>query len=48
MFYEGMEFGPYDKAEHTAHEAFELYEDGHLAQGIYIEPFHASASAETS
>jgi len=34
MIFEDMEFGSYDKAEHKAHKAFELYEDGKMSQAL--------------
>jgi tetratricopeptide (TPR) repeat protein len=34
MVFEDMEFGSYDKAEHTALKAFELYEDGKMVQAL--------------
>ncbi len=34
MFYEGMEFGSYDKAENTANKAFELYEEGEMSLAL--------------
>ncbi len=34
MFYEGMEFGNYDRAERKADKAHELYEDGQMTQAL--------------
>jgi tetratricopeptide (TPR) repeat protein len=34
MLFEGVEFGPYDKAEHKANKAFELYEDGKMSLAL--------------
>ena len=34
MLFDDIEFGPYDKAEHNARRAYELYEDGKLAQAL--------------
>jgi len=34
MLFEDMAFGPYDKAERKARNAFELYEDGKIAQAL--------------
>ena len=34
MIFDDMEFGSYDKAERKAYKAFELYEDGKLAQAL--------------
>ncbi len=34
MIFEDMEFGSYDKAEHKALKAFELYEDGRMPQAL--------------
>jgi len=34
MYYEGMEFGPFDKAESKANKAFEFYEDGKMTQAL--------------
>ncbi len=34
MFYEGMEFGNYDRAERKADKAHELYEEGQLSQAL--------------
>ncbi|OHB60514.1 MAG: hypothetical protein A2167_06165 [Planctomycetes bacterium RBG_13_46_10] len=34
MIFDDMEFGSYDKAEHTALRAFELYEDGEMLQAL--------------
>lgn len=34
MFFDGAEFGPYDKAERNARKAFELYEDGKMTQAL--------------
>ena len=34
MYYEGMEFGPFDKAESKANKAFEFYEDGQMSQAL--------------
>ena len=34
MLFDDMEFGPYDKAEHRARTAYELYEDGKMKQAL--------------
>jgi tetratricopeptide (TPR) repeat protein len=34
MIFDDMEFGSYDKAERTARQAFELYEDGKMPQAL--------------
>ena len=34
MLFDDVEFGPYDKAEHNARRAYELYEDGKMAQAL--------------
>jgi tetratricopeptide (TPR) repeat protein len=34
MIFEDMEFGSYDKAEHKALQAYELYEDGKMPQAL--------------
>jgi len=34
MLFDDIEFGPYDKAEHMAREAFELYEGGKMPQAL--------------
>ena len=34
MLFDDMEFGPYDKAERRARKAYELYEDGKMAQAL--------------
>lgn len=34
MLFEDMTFGPYDKAERKAKEAYELYEDGNMSQAL--------------
>jgi len=34
MMFEGMDSGPYDKAERSARKAYELYEDGKMAQAL--------------
>ena len=34
MLFDDMEFGFYDKSEQSAHRAFELYEDGQMAQAL--------------
>jgi len=34
MMFDGMDSGPYDKAERSARKAYELYEDGRMAQAL--------------
>ena len=37
MTFEGdIEFGPYDKAERKARQAFEFYEDGKISQALLV------------
>src|SRR5512139_1022983 len=34
LFDDDVEFGPYDRAENNARRAYELYEDGKMAQAL--------------
>ena len=34
LFDDDVEFGPYDRAEGNARRAYELYEDGKMAQAL--------------
>ncbi|MDH4241305.1 MAG: tetratricopeptide repeat protein, partial [Phycisphaerae bacterium] len=49
MSFEDLAFGPYDKAEHKANKAFELYENGkenealgELDEALQINPSNSS------